>query len=95
MCLFLAGVVFGGEEYYPLESRWTQKTYEEYFPRWNGSMSKESLLGIWLENCPCVPMVREKNFPWTIMASIGIEPDGGTGYHGCVRPGTTIEKGFI
>jgi hypothetical protein len=48
-----------------------------------------------LENCPCVPMVREKNFPWTIMASIGIEPDGGTGYHGCVRPGTTIERGYI
>jgi hypothetical protein len=97
MCLFLAGVAFGGDDYYPLESRWTQKTYEEYFPKWNGAMSKESLLGIWLENCPCVPMVREKNFPWTIMSSIGMEHNGDTGYHGCVREGPSpdVEKGYV
>jgi hypothetical protein len=76
MCLFLAGVVFGGEEYYPLESRWCQKMFEEYFPRWSNTITGEDLLGIWLENCPCVPMVREKNFPWTIMSSIGIKGMG-------------------
>jgi Fungal specific transcription factor domain len=73
MCLFLAGLVFGGEESYPLETRWVQQALEQYFPNWTGSMSKEHLLGIWLENCPCVPMVREKNFPWVILTSIGVE----------------------
>jgi hypothetical protein len=81
MCLFLAGVVFGGEEYYPLESRWCQKMFEEYFPRWSSTIASEDLLGIWLENCPCVPMVREKNFPWTIMSSIGINVLGNTVNH--------------
>lgn len=72
MCLFLAGVVFGGDDYYPMESKWVQRAFEEYFPIYTGTTS-EYLLGIWLENCPCVPMVREKNFPWTILGSIGVE----------------------
>jgi len=76
MCLFLAGVVFGVEEYYPMESRWVQNTFEQYFPTFTGSMRKEDLLGIWLENCPCVPMVREKNFPWTLLSSLGVSTDG-------------------
>jgi hypothetical protein len=72
MCLFLAGVVFGGDDYYPMESKWVQKAFQEYFPIYTGT-TPEYLLGIWLENCPCVPMVREKNFPWTILSSIGVQ----------------------
>jgi hypothetical protein len=55
--------------------------FEEYFPRWSSTIASEDLLGIWLENCPCVPMVREKNFPWTIMSSIGINVLGNTVNH--------------
>jgi hypothetical protein len=72
MCLFLAGVVFGGDNYYPMESKWVQKAFQEYFPIYTG-VSSDFLLGIWLENCPCVPMVKEKNFPWTILDSIGVQ----------------------
>jgi hypothetical protein len=72
MCLFLAGVVFGGEEYYPMESRWVQSKFQEYFPIYTGT-TPQHLLGIWLENCPCVPMVKEKNFPWTILGTLGVQ----------------------
>jgi Fungal specific transcription factor domain len=72
MCLFLAGVVFGGDEYYPMESRWVQNKFKEYFPIYTGT-TPERLLGIWLENCPCVPMVREKNFPWTLLGTLGVQ----------------------
>ena len=75
MCLFLAGMTFGGDAYYPLETRWVQRRFEEYFPTFT-AIGKDDLLGIWLENCPCVPMVKEKNFPWTIMESLGIKPSG-------------------
>jgi Fungal specific transcription factor domain len=71
--LFLAGVAFGGADCYPLESRWAQRRLEEFFPIWSPSFSIEEMLRIWLQNCPCVPMVREKNFPWTVLSSIGIQ----------------------
>lgn len=72
MCLFLSGVVFGGDDYYPMESKWVQRAFQEYFPIYTGTTS-DFLLGIWLENCPCVPMVKEKNFPWTLLDSIGVQ----------------------
>lgn len=73
MCLFLAGVVFGGEEFYPMESRWVQGVFDQYFPKFTATVNREDLLGIWLQNCPCVPMVREKNFPWTLLSSLGVQ----------------------
>jgi len=72
--LFLAGVAFGGVDYYPLESRWAQRRLEGFFPTWNKSLAIDEMLGMWLENCPCVPMVREKNFPWTVLSCIGVQP---------------------
>jgi hypothetical protein len=72
MCLFLAGMTFGGEAYYPLETRWVQRTFEQYFPTFT-AIDKDNLLGVWLENCPCVPMVKEKGFPWTIVDSLGMK----------------------
>jgi hypothetical protein len=72
--LFLAGVAFGGADCYPLESKWAQRRLEEFFPSWSTTISVEEMLGMWLENCPCVPMVREKNFPWTVLSSIGMQP---------------------
>jgi hypothetical protein len=71
MCLFLAGLTFGGPEYYPMETRWVQQMMMEYFPSKFGAGS-EHILGIWVQNCPCVPMVKEKNFPWTIAESLGL-----------------------
>jgi len=73
--LFLAGVAFGGEDCYPLESRWAQRRLEEFFTTFTSQPVSE-LVGIWLQNCPCVPMVREKNFPWTVLASIGVQGGG-------------------
>jgi hypothetical protein len=72
MCLFLAGVVFGGEECYPMESRWVENAFQEYFPIYTGTAS-QNLLGVWLQNCSCVPMVKEKNFPWTLLATLGVQ----------------------
>lgn len=71
MCLFLAGLVFGGDEYYPMESRWVQNAFDQYFPIFTRT-TPENLVGIWLENCPCVPMVKEKNFPWALLGSLGV-----------------------
>jgi Fungal specific transcription factor domain len=71
MCLFLAGLVFGGDEYYPMESRWVENAFQQYFPIFTGT-TPEHLVGIWLENCPCVPMVKEKNFPWALLGSLGV-----------------------
>lgn len=72
MCLFLAGMTFGGDAYYPLETRWVQRQFEHYFPTFT-AIDKDNLLGVWLDNCPCVPMVKEKGFPWTIVDSLGIK----------------------
>ena len=33
----------------------------------------EFIPGVWLQNCPCVPMVKEKNFPWTLLATLGVQ----------------------
>jgi Fungal specific transcription factor domain len=68
--LFLCCLAFGGEDYYPLESRAALDMFVELVPKHWG-ISAEEMINRWIKSCPGLPSVSAMAFPSLNLESYG------------------------